>query len=280
MTITLDNVTSPRLGGPVTLALEPGFHGIVGANGAGKTTLLRLIAGHHHPTAGAVHAEPTALGRAGSDTVFAGHTVRDHLAVAKVGHPALDARLAVRVLAIADIPQAAPIRTLSVGHRQLVSVATALAARADVTLLDEPFGGLDVRSRAELRQLLIEQAAERGEWTLLISSHRSGDLAGLVTDVVPLHDGRVSGPVDLDLTRGNFPTLVGPADVVRSLAGERPAVERASLGPTLRVTLASPLSTSETRRAAAEGVEITHPDDQTLIDLLGTDVLNREPKGL
>lgn len=280
MTITLNHVRSPYLGAPVTLTLGTGIHGIIGPNGSGKTTLLRLIAGHHRPTAGTVATATTVLARAGSDACFAGTTVRDHLAVARIGHPALGEDLAAQVLAIAGISPTAVIRRLSVGHRQLIAVAVALAANAPVTLLDEPFNGLDVRTRSELRQVLIQEAARRENWTLLLTSHRSEDLAGLVTDVTALRNGGSTGPTELDQVRKDFPTLVGPAETVRSLTGEHPVVERAVLGPTLRLTLASALSPSEARRAEAEGVEITHPDDRTLIDLLSTDVLNRDPKGL
>lgn len=279
MTITLDNATSPYLDEALNLDIAAGIHGIIGPNGAGKTTLLRLIAGHHRLRSGTLHTGSSSLSRAGADATFAGHTIRDHLAVAQLGHPQLDAELAATVLGIAGLSPAAVIRNLSVGHRQLVSIAAALAAGTEVTLLDEPFNGLDVRTRGELRQLLITAAAERTTWTLLISSHRSEDLAGLVSDVISLHDGRAHGPIELDQVREDYPTLVGPTAEVQALAAGHPVIGQATLGPTLRVTLAAPLSTSAARRAAATGVDITHPDDQTLIDLLSTSAPDHTPEG-
>lgn len=279
MTITLEGATSPYLNEPLNLDIAAGIHGIIGPNGAGKTTLLRLIAGHHRLRSGTVHIGSSSLSRAGADATFAGHTVRDHLAVAQLGHPQLDDGLAATVLGIADLSPAAVIRNLSVGHRQLVSIAAALAAGTAVTLLDEPFNGLDVRTRGELRQLLIMTAAERPDWTLLISSHRSEDLAGLVTDVISLHHGRTHGPTELDQVREDYPTLIGPAADVRALTADQPVMAQATLGPTLRVTLATPLSVSAARRAAVSGVAITHPDDQTLIDLLSTSAPDPIPEG-
>lgn len=268
MSLTLNQVISPHLPAPVTLHLNPGIHGVIGPNGVGKTTLLRLIAGHHRPRGGSIEAERTALARAGADACFAGHRIADHLAVAQVGHPLLDAALFTEVLDIAALTPQATISTLSVGHRQLVSVATALAANAPITLLDEPFNGLDVRTRTALRQLLIRLAGEREKWTLLLSSHRAEDLAGLVGDVIPIQAGVVLEPVDLDEIRNHYPTLTGPAAAVREIAGEHPIIAEAVLGPTLRLTLGQPLNSSEERRAAVEEVAVSQPDDQALIDLL------------
>lgn len=268
MNLNLNQVTSPHLRAPVTLSLTPGIHGVIGPNGAGKTTLLRLIAGHHHPRSGSIDTARTILARAGADVCFAGRRIADHLAVARIGHPLLDATLAAEVLNLADLTPESVITTLSVGQRQLVSLAVALAADAPVTLLDEPFSGLDVRTRGALRQILIRLAGERENWTLLLSSHRAEDLAGLVGDVLPLRAGRVAAPVDLEEVREHYPTLTGPAAVVREISGNHPIIAEATLGPTLRVTLSRPLDPAAVERAEAAGAVLSHPDDQTLIDLL------------
>lgn len=88
--------------------------------------------------------------------------------------------------------------------------------------------------------------------------------------MIPLHHGRAHGPIELDQVREDYPTLLGPAADVQAIATGHPVIAQATLGPTLRVTLAAPLSISTARRAAATGVTITHPDDTTLIDLLST----------
>lgn len=77
---------------------------------------------------------------------------------------------------------------LSVGQRQVLAIAFALARRADVTLLDEPFSALDFRRRIGLIALLHEcRAAGR---SFLLSSQAAPDLVAVCDRFVVIRDGR------------------------------------------------------------------------------------------
>lgn len=79
---------------------------------------------------------------------------------------------------------------LSGGQRQRVALARALAARPDALLLDEPFAQLDVRTAAELREVVREHVRATRLPTVLVT-HDVVDVLALADHVVVLHDGQV-----------------------------------------------------------------------------------------
>jgi ABC-type multidrug transport system ATPase subunit len=87
-----------------------------------------------------------------------------------------------------------PVRELSGGMRQKLFIALALAARAELLILDEPTASLDARNRACFFRRVGEQA---GAATVLLSSHRLEEIEHLVDQVVELKAGRIvfDGPV-------------------------------------------------------------------------------------
>ncbi len=153
----------------VDLVVEPGeCIALFGPNGAGKTTLLRLVAGLLKPTSGSVHV----CGRSLRDDAAA----RAHVGL--ISHQsmlyrALTARenveFAARLYGVADPRRAAvraldrlriadrvdtPVRALSRGLQQRVTIARAIVHEPSVVLLDEPYTGLDAAGGAALSDML------------------------------------------------------------------------------------------------------------------------------
>lgn len=93
----------------------------------------------------------------------------------------------------------------------MVSVLTALASRAGLTLLDEPTAGLDAVAREQFYRLLLEDFSHTGR-TFVLSTHIIGEAAPLFEEVLILNGGRITehGPTDelLEL----FRTVSGPAE--------------------------------------------------------------------
>lgn len=273
-TISLDDVHVKDFLRADSLKLAPpGLYGVIGPpNGAGKTTLMRVIAGHLPASDGTVDCATTALARTGHDIALAGWTVADHLDIARRARGALDLDYARNLLERFDLAEKSRCSKLSTGQRQILAVITALAARTPITLLDEPFNGLDAPpTRSTLREILIDHAAQTSDWTLLISSHRAEDLAGLADALVILQAGIATGPpVQLDEQRALFPSLTGETSAVDAAIKELDAevLDRQTLGPTtralVRATHAPPADLPAT-------VTVEHPpDDAQLIDSIVT----------
>lgn len=130
----------------VTLQLDRGFYGLVGANGAGKTTLLSILARQLEPHEGSVVWSPRdavvaycpqRIDALGSD-VEALAARQDALAAQLRGRLSLDADQLTRW------------RTLSPGERKRWQVAAALGSEPEVLLLDEPTNHLDAGARGRL----------------------------------------------------------------------------------------------------------------------------------
>jgi ABC-2 type transport system ATP-binding protein len=193
----------------VSLTVERGsVVGLLGPNGAGKTTIIRSILGTVLPDAGSVrvcgidvHADPRAAYRhvdamlEGARNDYWRLTVRENLRYfATVGGVAPDS-VADRHDALLDrLGLAAradtPVRDLSRGMKQKVSLASVLATDADVVFLDEPTLGLDVESSLTLRRELRRIVADR-DLTVVLSSHDMDVVEDVCDRVVVVGDGRV-----------------------------------------------------------------------------------------
>jgi len=183
----------------VTFVLPRGCYGVViGPAGSGKTTLLETIAGIIRPTAGALRLDDrNALGvppeRRGLGLVYQHGYLFPHLSVAdNVAYGASDPSTVDEVIRRFEVGSLRDreVASLSGGERQLVSLARTFARRPSILLLDEPFGALDPRRRAQTRR---EVRALHREWrlTILQVTHDFTE-AGLLGDVAILLDrGRV-----------------------------------------------------------------------------------------
>ena len=163
---------------------------IVGPNGAGKSTLLKLIAGTLRPSSGTVNVfghEPDkhiciayVPQRSQIDWSFP-VTVEDVVMMGRVGQiglfrrPRKRDRIIVQTsldrVGIADL-SAQQIGELSSGQQQRVFLARALAQRADLILLDEPFNGLDLPSHDAILEIL--NLLHQDGVTVIISTHDLG----------------------------------------------------------------------------------------------------------
>ncbi|MFN8080628.1 MAG: ABC transporter ATP-binding protein [Kineosporiaceae bacterium] len=252
--VTLDAVTkryrNAHVLNDVTLRLDgPRIHGLLGRNGAGKTTLLRILAGQALATAGTVHVFDDApyenrkvLRR--TATITEGqrypdaYSVASVLTAARLHYPRWDDALARDLLADFDLPPRRLVKKLSRGMRSALGVVIGLASRAELTLFDEPYLGLDAVARQIFYDRLLADYAEHPR-TIVISTHLIDEVADLLEHIVVLDHGSVLLDADADDLRSSGFVVQGPTDLVTDLIGTRPTLRTERLGATARVTLAA-----------------------------------------
>ncbi len=181
------------------------IYGFVGKNGAGKTTLIRLVCGLQAPTGGsyslygaqlnskAIDAQRRRLGAVvETPSIYMDMTAQDNLKQQYriLGLPSfsgIDELLDLVGLADTGRKKA---KNFSLGMRQRLGIAIALAGDPDLLLLDEPINGLDPQGIVEIRELILRLNREK-EITVLISSHILDELARLATHFGFIDEGRL-----------------------------------------------------------------------------------------
>lgn len=195
------------------LTVEPGQRiALVGPNGAGKSTLLRAIAGLVEPAAGSIELRGSPISELGRLAVarrlavvpqlpslpFA-TTVEEVVALGRLPHehPIRGLRPADRAAIAAAIDRVGvghllgrDARELSLGERQLVLLAMAVAQEAPVLVLDEPTVHLDLRHQVEVMELLVD-LNERDGTTVVAVLHDLGLAAHFFPRVVVIDRGRI-----------------------------------------------------------------------------------------
>src|SRR5437868_13652919 len=205
--VALDDVSIEVASGSLTALLGP--------SGSGKSTLLRVIAGLERPDAGEVFIsgkEATALApqKRGVGFVFQHYapfkhmTVWENVAFGLTIRRRPRAEIGERVGELIELVQLTGLgkrypAQLSGGQRQRMALARALAPQPEVLLLDEPFGALDARVRAELREWLRKLHDEMHVTTVFVT-HDQEEALELSDRVVVMNNGRVeqvAAPRDL-----------------------------------------------------------------------------------
>jgi sulfate/thiosulfate transport system ATP-binding protein len=191
----------------VSLEVEDGeLFVLLGGSGSGKSTILRLIAGLIQPDNGRIQLngrDVTYLPAQARDTgfVFQNYSIFRHMTVNENVEFGLRIRgvsaeeKRQRSAQLLDLIGLAGLGNryadqLSGGQQQRVALARALAYRPAVLLLDEPFGALDVKIRAQLRRSL-RQIQERLKVTTILVTHDQEEAFELADRIGLIHRGRL-----------------------------------------------------------------------------------------
>lgn len=171
------------------------IYGLVGKNGAGKTTLIRIICGLQNPSAGnyILYGKKNnekniekARRRIGAvvetPSIYLDMTAEDNLKQQYriIGLPSFDGIDDLLKLVGLENTGKKKAKNFSLGMRQRLGIAVALAGDPDFLVLDEPINGLDPQGIVEIRELILKLNREFNI-TVLISSHILDELSKLAT---------------------------------------------------------------------------------------------------
>jgi branched-chain amino acid transport system ATP-binding protein len=208
----------------VSLQVEKGArHALIGPNGAGKTTLINLLTGVLEPSAGSVALDGEDITQLGAhrrvrrglvrtfqiNQLWNGLTPLESLALAVSVHQGsstrwwralgADARIAeecerlLRAFRLIDVMDQ-PVALLAYGKRRLLEIATALACRPRVLLLDEPVAGVPEGERQEIFETL---AALPTDVSVLLIEHDMDLVFNFASRVTVLVNGAVFAEGDV-----------------------------------------------------------------------------------
>jgi ABC-2 type transport system ATP-binding protein len=179
---------------------------------------------------------------------YADLRVGQAIRVASWFYPNWSEALAQQLVTDFDLPLGRRIRRLSRGMRSAVGIVIGLAARAELTLFDEPYAGLDAVARQLFYDRLLAEFAEHPR-AFVLSTHLIDEAADLLDHVVILDQGRVAMDAPADDVRGSAMTVSGPAPAVAEFVAGRAIWHQQRLGSRVSVTVAGPLDLAEQARA-------------------------------
>lgn len=186
----------------VSLHIRRGeIYGFIGRNGAGKTTFMKMVSGLSAPTSG----EIALFGASGKEAekyhsrignlieqpgLYEGMGAKEnlHLKCLALGiHEKGYEEKLLETVGLKDVKRK-KVKQFSLGMKQRLGIAMALAGRPDLLILDEPVNGLDPQGIAEIRDLLLKLKFEKN-MTILISSHILEELYKVADTFGIIHKG-------------------------------------------------------------------------------------------
>jgi ABC-2 type transport system ATP-binding protein len=224
---------------------EGSIYGLVGPNGTGKTTTIKLLMNIIRPTEGrseVLGVDSRRLSRrefARIGYVSENQEMPDWMTTGyflnywRDFYPTWDTKLAAELVRQFDLPLDRKLRELSHGMRMKAALASSLAYRPELIVLDEPFTGLDALVRDELIEGFLPMAENT---TIFISSHDLAEIETFASHIGYLEHGALQFSEDLDTLRARFREIEMTFDVAPPESNNWPArwLALESAGPVMR----------------------------------------------
>ena len=174
----------------ISVTLQPGVYGLLGANGAGKTTLMRMVCDVLKPTSGRILYNGKEIEQLGEHYrsylgylpqdfgYYPDFTAKEYLnfIAAIKGIDTVTAKKQItellKIVNLSDVAEK-KIRTFSGGMKQRLGIAQAVINDPHILVLDEPTAGLDPKERMRFRNLIAELAKDK---IVILSTHIVSDI--------------------------------------------------------------------------------------------------------
>ncbi|MGP4081066.1 ABC transporter ATP-binding protein [Pseudalkalibacillus sp. R45] len=190
------------------------IYGLLGSNGAGKTTLLRILAGVLRESSGSVtiNNEPVFENTKMKDRMifipdtlyfFSQYTIQQMANFYKSMYSNWNEERYQQMKEVFEIDVNKKIHKFSKGMQRQVAFWISLSTMPDVLILDEPIDGLDPVMRKKVKNLILQDVAER-EMTVLISSHNLREIEDICDHIGILHKGKLLLEKELDVLKSDI----------------------------------------------------------------------------
>lgn len=193
----------------VNLTIQKGsIYGLIGSNGAGKTTLMKLLAGIYRQDAGDVFikGKPVYENISLKQKLFyipdqphflSHYTPKQMSRFYQSIYPQWSEERYRKLVDLFEINGNKKIHTFSKGWQRQIAFVLAFSANPEILILDEPLDGLDPVVRKKIKNLLIQDVADR-EMTILISSHNLREIEDICDHIGIIHKGTLIMEKELD----------------------------------------------------------------------------------
>ncbi|MEG7381618.1 ABC transporter ATP-binding protein [Bacillus subtilis] len=191
----------------VSISLSSGrIYGLVGPNGSGKSTILKMMAGLLFPTSGLVKADEKQVTRdmvrhtaylTELDMFYPHFTVKDMVKFYQSQFSDFQEDQAYTLLNEMQLDPEKKIKKLSKGNRGRLKIVLALARRASVILLDEPFSGLDPMVRDSIVNSLVSYI-DFEQQIVVIATHEIDEIETLLDEVIVVTNGEKVAQRDVE----------------------------------------------------------------------------------
>ena len=250
--------------------------GLIGANGSGKTTFFKMCVGLEEITAGSIRI----LGgdawkdmAVRSEVIYSMHDLpvtpteklKNILRCYEIGFPHFDREFAMKMMDLFELPVKKSCKQLSQGMKSLFHFVCAMASRCQLTLLDEPFIGIDIEKRKMAYEILLRDYMEHPR-TFVVSSHNLAELEGVLSEMVLIHQGELIFYQDMDQVREMLCRVSGSSEEIQKFAEKRSEgqivhSDSGELGDTLILQGSADSDLALEARQAGLEVESVAPED-------------------
>lgn len=253
---------------------ENGIYGLLGRNGAGKTTLMRLLTGHEFATSGeiSIYGEnPVENVGVLAKVAFIRESIRypesykvEHiLKAASAAFANWDDAYAQTLVDTFRVPRKRTARKLSRGQLSAVGVVIGLAARAPITIFDEPYIGMDAVARSQFYELLLADYLEHPR-TIILSTHLIDEVADLLEHVIVIDQGKITLDAKADDLRGSAAVIEGSIEAIEAISEGLEILESQTIGNQKRI-VAQGLTEQKRAELEAAGLSVKPASLQQLI---------------
>lgn len=245
---------------------EPKIYGLLGRNGAGKTTFMDILAGHNVSSSGSITIN-------GEDPFDQQH-ISEQICLIKEGnnfkkdlkvkhvlniyaffYPNWDEKLALELIKQYKLPMNARVKTLSKGMESALGIIVGLASKAQITIFDEPYIGLDAAARKRFYNVLLEEY-EKEPRMVIFSTHLIDEVSLLFEEVLILQEGKLILQEDAESLRNRTCIVSGTQEDVESFIVDKEVLDKQKLAGMMTAHVFATAEEAQSVGLSAENIPI------------------------